>query len=519
MLKIVQKQYWQRLLALYLCSILLFWNLTPAIARADVQPKTPTGSIQPYLQQVLSEISEFRLNNGMKFIILENHEAPTVSFVTYADVGGANETPGKTGAAHYLEHLAFKGTKKIGTVNYQQEKALLELADRLFDEIKAAEKAGQKQKAAQLKAEFSKADDEAKQLAKQNEFGQIVETAGGVGLNASTSSDSTTYFYSFPSNKLELWMSLESERFLEPVFREFYKEREVIIEERRMRTDNSPMGKLLEMFLGEAFDVHPYQYPVIGYEADIRNIERKDIQKFFQTYYTPSSLTFALVGDVNPQQVKQLAEVYFGRYQSGSKPPHVTAVEPPQTKMKEVTLKYPSEPIYLEGYHMPELKNPEYPIYEVISALLSYGRTSRLYRSLVEQKQVALAAEGFASFPGDKYANLLVVYALSARDRTLDELAQSIDTELERLKSEPVSAVELDRVKTQLKAELVRSLDSNLGMANLLAEYEAKTGDWRNVFKELDAIEAVTPADIQRIAKATFIPTNRTIARLISTEK
>jgi predicted Zn-dependent peptidase len=168
---------------------------------------------------------------------------------------------------------------------------------------------------------------------------------------------------------------------------------------------------------------------------------------------------------------------------------------------------------------MPELKNPEYPIYEVISALLSYGRTSRLYRSLVEQKQVALAAEGFASFPGDKYANLLVVYALSARDRTLDELAQSIDTELERLKSEPVSAVELDRVKTQLKAELVRSLDSNLGMANLLAEYEAKTGDWRNVFKELDAIEAVTPADIQRIAKATFIPTNRTIARLISTEK
>jgi predicted Zn-dependent peptidase len=516
MLKIIEQLSWKRFVNSFLISIFLFWSLFPATTRADLEPKTKGESIQPYLQQVLQDISEFRLKNGMKFIVLENHEAPTVSFVTYADVGGTDESVGKTGAAHFLEHLAFKGTKEIGTLDYQKEKPLLELSDRLFDEIKTAEKAGEKEKIAKLEAEFNKADLEAKELAKQNEFGQIVETAGGVGLNAATSHDYTTYFYSFPSNKLELWMSLESERFLEPVFREFYKERQVILEERKMRTDNSPLGKLLEVFLNKAFEIHPYRYPVIGYERDISNLERKDIQKFFQTYYSPSNLTFALVGDVKPERVKQLAEVYFGRYQSGTKPPKLTAVEPPQTKMKEVTVQYPSEPIYLEGYHVPELKHPDYPIYEVISSLLSDGRTSRLYKSLVEEQQVALTAEGFAGFPGNKYPNLLAVYALTARDRTLDEVAQSVNKELERLKNEPVSAVELDRVKTKLRADLIRYLDSNMGMANLLAEYEAKTGDWRNIFQELEAIATITPADIQRVAKSTFIPTNRTIGRLIN---
>ncbi|MGL5871222.1 MAG: M16 family metallopeptidase [Xenococcaceae cyanobacterium] len=516
MLKILKKLHWQKFATFFLSSLLIYWNLLPMAALADVESKTKNQSIQPYLQKVIKDITEFRLDNGMKFIVLENHKAPTVSFVTYADVGGANEVLGKTGAAHYLEHLAFKGTKKIGTIDYQKEKELLELSDRIFDELKAAEKSGDKTKLAQLQAEFSKVDLEAKKYAKQNEFGRIVETAGGVGLNASTSNDYTNYFYSFPANKLELWMSLESERFLEPVFREFYKEREVIIEERRMRTDNSPLGKLIETFLGTAFEVHPYKYPVIGSEADIRNIERKDIQKFFQTYYTPSNLTMAIVGDVNPQQVKQLAIGYFGRFQTGAKPPKVTAIEPAQTKTKEVAIEYPAQPVYIEGYHIPALKHPDYPAYEVISALLSYGRTSRLYRSLVEQKQVALSAEGFAGFPGDKFPNLMAVYALVARDRSLDDVAQAINIELQRLKTEPVSEAELDRVKTQLKAQVIRNLDSNMGMANILAEYEAKTGSWRNVFKELDAIAAVTPADVQKVAKATFIPTNRTIGRLIN---
>ena len=212
-----------------------------------------SSSIQPYLNRVIKQVHEFRLDNGMKFIVLENHEAPVVSFVTYADVGGVDEPDGKTGVAHFLEHLAFKGTDKIGTKQYSVEKKYLARLDQLFAKIQQAKEQGDQEKLVKLTKEFARVEAVANNFVKQNEYGQIVETAGGVGLNAVTATDYTSYFYSFPSNKLELWMSLESERFLDPVFREFYKEKQVILEERRLRTDNSPIGKMIEVFLDTAF--------------------------------------------------------------------------------------------------------------------------------------------------------------------------------------------------------------------------------------------------------------------------
>ncbi len=507
---------WRRELICCLSIVLLTWSFLPAAVQARSETPAASGAIQPYLERAIERVSEFRLDNGMKFIVLENHQAPVISFVTYADVGGTNEPDGKTGVAHFLEHLAFKGTKQIGTENYQAEKPLLDRLDQLSDQIKAAKAAGQEEKVAQLKREFTKVEAQANKYTKQNEFGEIVETAGGVGLNAATSADYTMYFYSFPSNKLELWMSLESERFLEPVFREFYKEKQVILEERRLRTDNSPIGQMIEAFLGTAFTKHPYKRPVIGYNEDIRNLTREDVQQFFDTYYPPNNLTVAIVGDANPEQVKQLAEVYFGRYQAKPAPPKVTKVEPVQTQTREVTLELRSEPWYLEGYHRPALNHPDHAVYEIISGVLSNGRTSRLYKSLVEEKQVALSAQGFGGFPGDKYPNLLLFYALTAPGHALDEVAAALHSEIERLKTEPVSEQELERVKTQARAGLLRTLDSNMGMARLLVEYEAKTGSWRNLFRQLEAISSVTAADVQRVAQKTFTPENRTIGRLLS---
>ncbi|MBE9166774.1 insulinase family protein [Pleurocapsales cyanobacterium LEGE 06147] len=504
---------WHKKLSWCLGAILVFWNCFPVLAYADTP--TPSSSIQPYLNRVIERVSEFRLDNGMKFIVLENHEAPVVSFVTYADVGGVDEPDGKTGVAHFLEHLAFKGTKRIGTTNYQAEKELLDRMDRLFAQIQRAQEQGDEARVAKLTKEFTKVQTEADKLVKQNEYGQIVDTAGGVGLNAVTSADYTSYFYSFPANKLELWMSLESERFLEPVFREFYKEKQVILEERRLRTDNSPIGKMLEVFLDTAFVKHPYKRPVIGYEEDIRNLTRNDISEFFSTYYPPSNLTVAIVGDVDPTEAESLAKVYFGRYQAQPKPPGVKVVEPVQQETREVTVEFPSQPWYLEGYHIPALTASEYPVYEVMAGLLSSGRTSRLYQSLVEKQQVALSAEGFSGFPGNKYPNLMLFYALTAPGSSVDDVEIALREEIERLKTEPVREVELERVKTQLKADLVRTLDSNMGMARLLAEYDAKTGSWRNVFEQLEAIAAVSAADIQTVARATFIPENRTVGRLL----
>ncbi|MBE9086076.1 insulinase family protein [Tolypothrix sp. LEGE 11397] len=511
-----------------LLVLTMFWgSVLPEVALAQtqtappaprVQPpsKTPS-SIQPYLDRVIKQLTEFRLDNGLKFIVLERHQAPVVSFLTYADVGGVDEPDGKTGVAHFLEHLAFKGTKRIGTTDYNAEKPLLERLQQLDAQIRAAKAQGKKDELAKLQAEFEQVELQATKLSKQNEMGRIVEQAGGVGLNANTSTEATRYFYSFPANKLELWMSLESERFLEPVLsREFYKEKEVILEERRLRVENSPIGLMIEKFIDAAYKVHPYKRPVIGYDQDIRNLTPEDVQKFYNTYYVPSNLAIAVVGDVNPAEVKRLAQIYFGRFPAKPKAVEQIPTEPAQKQTREVTVQLPSQPWYLEGYHRPAITHPDNAVYEIIASLLSNGRTSRLYKSLVEQQRVALTAQGFSGFPGDKYPNLMLFYALTAPGHTVDELATALRTEIEKLKTEPVTDAELQRVKTQARADLLRTLDSNMGMAQQLLEYEVKTGSWRNLFKQLDQIAAVKTADIQRVAKASFTSENRTIGKLLS---
>ncbi|HEY9873153.1 MAG TPA: pitrilysin family protein [Candidatus Obscuribacterales bacterium] len=519
-------QRWRRAVVTFLAVLLLCSTILPSAALARTETPARSQSIQqantevrPYLDRVIQKVTEFRLENGIKFIVLERRQAPVVSFFTYADVGGANEPDGKTGVAHFLEHLAFKGTTRIGTRNWQAEKPLLDRLDQLAAQIEEAKAAGKEAEATKIQEEFDRVEAEAAKYQKPNELGQLVEQSGGVGLNAATSSDSTVYFYSFPSNKLELWMSLESERFLDPVFREFYKEKQVVIEERRMRTDNSPIGQMVEAFLEAAYKVHPYHRPVIGYMEDLQKLRRPDVQQFFDTHYVPSKLTMAVVGDVNPAEVKRLAQTYFGRFKAKASAQEQLPVEPQQKATREVTLNLPSQPWYLEGYHRPAMNHPDEAIYQMMGSILSDGRTSRLYKSLVEDQQVALSAEGFSGFPGDKYPSLMLFYAQTAPNHTVDELAAALRKEIERLKTELVSTQDLERVKKQARVELLRSLDSNQGMAQSLVEYEVKTGSWRNLFKQLDAIASVTPADIQRIAQATFQPQNRTIGRILPKEE
>lgn len=509
--------------SLLVIIMLLAWGTPPttAIARLPIGLGLPNSTavaaeiIGNDIERIENEIREFTLDNGLKFIVRERHQAPIISFITYVNVGGVDEAVGKTGVAHYLEHLAFKGTTRIGTKYYAAEKHLLNKLDRLFEQMKSAQKAGEAAKIASLQDEFDRVRSEASSYVKQNEFGQIIDRAGGVGLNATTSADATRYFFSLPSNKLELWMSLESERFGDPVFREFFAEKEVILEERRLRVENSALGKMIEAFQDAAFQAHPYRRPIIGYEEDIRNLTRQDVKEFFTTHYVPRNMTVGIVGDVKLAEVKRLAELYFGSYQDKPLPENQIPVEPPQTQTKEVTVEFPAQPLYLEGYHRPAMKHPDNVVYEMIASILSDGRTSRLYKSLVEKQQVALGAAGESGFPGNKYPNLMLFYALTAPGRTVEEVAAALQTEITRLKTEPVSQTELDRVKTQARAGLLRAIGSNSGLASLLVEYEAKTGSWRNLFREIDLIAKVTAADIQRVAQATFTPENRTVGRLL----
>ncbi|MBD2110924.1 MULTISPECIES: M16 family metallopeptidase [Cyanophyceae] len=495
-----------------LVGLWLWWPIAPAAAR---EPLQAAQAIQPYLDRVADAVTEFTLENGMKFIVLERHQAPVVSFMIHANVGAVDETDGKTGVAHYLEHLAFKGTSRIGTKDFAAEQQLMTQLDAVFNDLLAAQTAGDTAKAAELQEELAALQKQAASFVEQNQYGQIIQQAGGVGLNATTSADETRYFYSLPANKLELWMSLESERFLDPVFREFYEEKDVILEERRMRVDNSPIGTMIERFLEEAFVSHPYRRPVIGYQDDLFVATREDVQTFYDTYYGPANLTAAVVGDVDPAEVKRLAEVYFSRYTPRAVPPEPAIDELPQTAPKEFSLALPSEPWYLEGYHRPSLRHPDHVIYGMIESLLMGGRTSRIYKTVVDEARIALDIGSLNGFPGDRYDNIFLIYGLTAPGHTPEEIGTLFAQEIDRIKQEPVSPEELDRVKTQARAGLLQSLASNGGMASLLAEYQAKTGDWRNIFNNLKAIEAVSAADIQRVAQTLFRPESRTVGKLV----
>ncbi|HET7872432.1 MAG TPA: pitrilysin family protein [Terriglobales bacterium] len=454
-----------------------------------------------------------KLHNGLTIMVMERPEAPVFSFYTHVDVGSAQEVQGITGLAHMFEHMAFKGTDKIGTKNYPAEKVALAKVEQTYA---AYEHENEKQvgrdpkKVDELKAAWEKAIEDADQYVKPNEFGEIVESQGGVGLNASTDLDETVYLYSFPENRLELWAYLESERFLHPVMREFYKERDVVMEERRMRTDSSPQGRLIEQFLASAYIAHPYGRPVVGWPSDLRAFSATDAQNFYRKYYVPSNITVAIVGDVKASQVIPIAEKYFGRIPAGPEPEPLRTVEPPQHALREVVLHDQSQPFYIEGYHRPSFRDPDDAVYDVLSDLLSKGRTSRLYRSLVRDKQIALAAQG-GTFPGNKYPSLFFFFVVPNQGHTAREMAAPIHEEIERLKTQDMSDEELQSIKTRAKADLIRGLNDNSGLAAQLAEYQSYYGDWRELFRQIERIDKVSKADIKRVANKIFTEENRTV--------
>ncbi len=469
---------------------------------------------QDTFKEIESKISQFKLDNGMTFIVYERHEAPVATLFTYADVGSVQEPVGRTGLAHMFEHMAFKGTSVVGTTNYAEEKLALDHVDQTFLALRAERDKGRNAdpaKLKQLEADFKAAQEAAGKFVVTNEFGKAIDGAGGKGMNAGTSSDSTQYFYSLPSNSIELWFYLESERFKDPVFREFYKERDVVMEERRMRTDSNPIGKLIEEFLTTAYKAHPYKEPTIGFPSDLNSFTRKDAIEFFQKYYQPSNLTSVIVGDVDPKEVKRLAEIYFGRIPSGPKPDPVRTVEPVQTAERRVTLRVNAQRFVIIGYHKPDINDPDNAVYTAISSIMSEGRSSRLDRSLVQKDKVAIQAGGFPGFPGQKYPNLFLFYAVTAPGKTNAEVEKAMSVQIDRLKTEPVSQEELDGVKARFRAGLIEGLASNQSMASQLAEFQVLTGDWHNLFRFLNQVNAVTPADIQRVAKLTFSPGNETI--------
>ena len=458
-----------------------------------------------------------KLPNGLTLMICERPEAPVFSFYTLVDAGSVQDPMRATGLAHMFEHMAFKGTDKIGTSDYAAEKPALEKVEVAYgayldERDKTVGRDDAKLK--ELEKAWKDAIAEADKYVVPNAFGKLIEQNGGEDMNASTSYDLTEYHYSFPENRLELWAYLESERFLHPVMREFYKERNVVIEERRMRTDSSPFGRLLEQFTEAAFSAHPYHRPTVGWMSDLNSFSATDAQKFFDRYYVPSNMVVAVAGDIKSAEAMPILEKYFGRLPAHPLPDEMTTTEPPQNSERKVVLKDRSQPIYIEGYHRPDYRSKDDAVFDAITDLMSEGRTSRLYRSLVRDKKIASFSEGLTGYPGIKYPHLFAFLAVPLPGHTPQEMADAIHAEIDKLKKEDISDDELKMIKTRSKAGLIRGLADNQGLATQLATYQTRYGDWRELFKSVDRIDEVTKADIRRIANEVFTDTNRTVGEI-----
>ncbi|MBN2569452.1 MAG: insulinase family protein [Deltaproteobacteria bacterium] len=478
-------------------------------------------SFHSFAYDLEKKVQKFTLENGLKVLIVERRLSPTASLYIRYKVGAVDEADGRTGTAHFLEHMLFKGTKTIGTKNYRKERRILEKRDETINALdleKMKGEQGNQEKIEQLEEKLKIIQNAAKKCVVENEIDRLYTENGGVDLNASTGYDVTTYHVSLPSNKIELWARIEADRMINPVFREFYSERNVVMEERRQTIESNPDRKLMELFLAASFILHPYRRPIIGWSPDMPFLNIDYTKSFFKTYHSPNNTVIAIVGDVSTSQVIDIVRRYFGNIPSQELPVRNVPKEPPQKGERRVHYVADSSPQLYIGYHKPTLPSFDDYAFDIIDTILSRGRTSRLFRSLVSEKGIATKVDTVNGFPGARYSNLFALFATPKNPFTVENLEDAIYEELDRLKNKPVDKREIEKAKNQLKADFLKGLSSNSGLASTLSYYEVIAGDYRYITNHLEYIEKITAQDIMRVANTYLIAGNRTVAELVAKE-
>ena len=480
------------------------------------------GILPAPAQQV--PVTEKTLPNGMRLLLLRREGEPSVSGGWVAHVGSANERPGITGIAHLFEHMMFKGTPTLGTKDYQADLRIIAEQEGLREQMRAEEA---KMRAAYRRGEIEDLlkpetkTDRLKELEKQfadsvarqrdilvkNEFDRVYTTAGASGMNAFTTQDITGYFITVPANKLELWMWMESERLLHPVFREFYAERDVVFEERRMRTESTPLGKFAETFEAMFWESHPYNWPVVGWPSDIPAISKAQADEFYGIYYSPQNITLILVGEFAPAEAEALVARYFGRIPRGrAEVPDVVTLEVKQPAEKRMSAEAEANPQVDINWHTVPFGHRDSYVLEVIGRLLS-TRTGRLYKGLVLGAE--LATETWAQQDSRKWAGLFNAGGEAKGNHPPEDVEKAIYDELEKLKQTDVPEQELQKVKNNFAAQEFRKLSSNYPILMQLLFYDG-LGNWREINEAGPKYQAVTAADIRRVVNSYFTKENRT---------
>ena len=465
------------------------------------------------------QVIEYTLENGMKLLMVERHEVPRVVCHIYFRVGGVYERPGITGISHFLEHMMFKGTKVMGVTDFEKNDAINRQIDNLMDKIYREKYWSRDGDMEKVKAWQAKADSlmqAEKQYIIKDDLWEFYMKNGGTGLNASTGQEITGYYVTLPSNKVELQMWLESDRMMNPYFREFYSEKEVVREERRLG-ENRPGYFFNEQLNATFYAASPYSWGVIGWDVDLQKLTKQDMIDYNRNYYIPNNAVAVYVGDINPEEIIAMAKQYFGRIPKGPEPEPVRTTEPKQHCEKRLYGEAEAPPSVTIMYHVPPAVHPDNAVFEVISGIMN-GTTGRLYKKLVKEKGIAIDAYGYGG--GMAYAGRFAFGGRpkAAEGHTPEELELAIYEEIELLKNELVSDYELQKVKNRAGSSFIRGLSSNYRLAAQLGRSELGLG-WRNIQQSLDRLKEVTAEDVMRVAKTYFVKDNRTVGILVRKEK
>ncbi len=440
-------------LTVYLCAA----NQT-ALASEPPMPSAARSSLQN-----LVRVEEHTLPNGLKVRLAPNRAAPIVSYYTFFRVGSRNERPGITGISHLFEHMMFNGAKKYGP----------------------------------------------------GQFDRVLESNGG-SSNAYTSNDVTVYHDEFASSALEQVIDLESDRMRSLAISDkmLKSERQVVIEERRMRVENEITGMLDEELNALHYKAHPYRWPVIGWMRDIENITKEDCMQYFRTFYAPNNATLYVVGDFEPKEALRLIRKYYGGIPKGPPAPPVIDPEPEQKGERRAAVRHPAQaPSLMIGYRAPPAKHPDTLVLDVLQYVLTVGQSSRLNKALVFDKELAVTVGVDWSWRIDP--GMVLVYLELKPDSNAKEVEGALDAELDRVAREGITERELAKAKNNLKAHLLRELATNSGRANALGTYEIMLGSWREGLKLPERYDAITAEQVKAAAKTYFSRDRRSVVTLV----
>ncbi|MCP4130711.1 MAG: insulinase family protein [bacterium] len=464
-------------------------------------------------------VVEKKLSNGVTLIMLNRGYSPTLAFEIAFKVGSSDESYKTTGAAHLLEHMLFKGTDKVGTKDFKKEKVILqkiEAVGETLDKLKILNPKnmmipGLEKKLKQLQKEHS-------QYVISSPYDKIYTTNGGVGFNASTSKDKTGYYIELPSSKIKLWAELESERLRNPILREYYLERNNVIQERLMRYDSRGFGSLFERFIAHAFMAHPYRHPIIGWRSNIPFLSIKDVREFYRRYYIPSRMTITIVGKQDTEKTYQLIEKYFGKIESRPDPIATAIQEPLQGGEIRFSYNFESNPNLVIGWHKPTFPSRDDYILDVISEVLAGGKSSRLYKSLVLNKEMASSVSSWNGAPGGRYNNLFIIFTAPKESHDPEAIEKIIYEEIEKM-IEDISEKDIQKVLNKMESQQVFGLDTNKGIASMLSYYQVIFDDWKYSANYMKVLKTITTEDVKNTAKKYFRKKNRIVGILYDSRK